>query len=428
MREVVITGIGLVSPIGLEKDEFFSALCEGRSGVVVLEELQHTSLASRMGARVGDFEAKKHVTPRKNIKVMSRDIQMGYVAANKAWIDAEIPDGTIDPERLGVTFGADLIAVELAELEPAYRACMALEKFDYPKWGTRITEEMFPLWMLKYLPNMPACHIAIGRDARGPNDSVTVEGTSGLTALTEAVRVIQRGQADAMITGCTSSRIHPQVWAKEKMFPMSRRLDDPAGACRPFDADRDGIVHGEGAGAVILEERSYAEARGANIIAAIRGFASAFEARLPGQPPRKGAICRAIQGVLTDARMSPKEIGHVKADGLGTVDDDRVEAEAIAETLGQVPVTAPKSCLGNLGAGAGIIELAASLIGLERGLVPPTRNYHTPDPACPINVVRDAPLEGTPPTALVLNQSWMGHCVAVIVSYPNRGEEFRHGG
>ena len=416
MRQVVITGIGLVTPIGLEKDEFFSALCDGRSGVGVLEELQSTSLVSRIGARVGDFQAKKHVKPRKNIKVMSRDIQMGFVAADKAWIDADVPDGAIDPERLGVIFGADLIAVDLKELEPAYRACMALEKFDYPKWGTTITDEMFPLWMLKYLPNMPACHIGIGRDARGPNDSVTVEGTSGLAALSEAVRVIERGQADAMITGCTSSRIHPQVWAKEGAYDLSSCINDPEGACKPFDANRDGSVHGEGAGAVILEERSHAEARGATIVATIRGFASAFQARMPGKPPQKNAVRNAIRAVLADANMSPDEIGHVNTNGLGTIDDDRVEAEAIAETLGQVPVTAPKSCIGNLGAGAGTVELAASLLGLEKGLVPPTRNYQTPDPACPVNVVRDAPLDGTPTNALVLSQSRMGHCVAVIVS------------
>ncbi len=418
MREVVITGIGLVTPVGFEREEFFSALCQGRSGVHVLEELQGTSLASRIGARVGDFRAKDYVKPRKNIKVMSRDIQMGFVAADKAWTDAGIVDGSLDPDRVGVIFGADLIAVELAELEPAYRACMALETFEYPKWGTRITEEMFPLWMLKYLPNMPACHIAIGRDARGPNDSVTVEGTSGLTALAEAARVIERGQTDAMISGCTSSRIHPQVWAKEEAYDLSRRINDPAGACRPFDADRDGTVHGEGAAAVILEERSLAEARGARILATVRGLSSTFSARFPGQRPSKDVVRRAIQGVLADARMSPAEIGHVNADGLGTVDDDRVEAEAIAETLGQVPVTAPKSLFGNLGAGAGTVELAASLLALEKGLVPPTRNYQTPDPACPINVVHGEPLEGTAPSALVLSRSRMGHCVAVIVCRP----------
>ena len=416
MREVVITGIGLVTPVGHETDEFFSALCEGRSGVGEIEELQGTSLASRIGARAGDFEAKKHVKPRKNIKVMSRDIQMGFVAADKAWIDAGIAEGAVDPERLGVVFGADLIAVDLAELEPAYRACMALEKFEYPKWGSQITEEMFPLWMLKYLPNMPACHIGIGRDARGPNDSVTVGGTSGLTALCEGVRVIERGGADVMITGATHSRIHPQVWASENTFELSHRLDDPAGACRPFDAERDGMVHGEGAGAVILEERGHAEARGAKILGTIGGFASSFQARFFVQAPSKEPVCQAIRAVLADAGMTAADIGHVNADGLGTVEDDRVEAEAIAETLGQVPVTAPKSCIGNLGAGAGTVELAASLLGLEKGLVPPTRNYRTPDPACPIQVVHGEPLEGTPPTALVLSRSRMGHCVAVIVS------------
>lgn len=416
MREVVITGIGLVSPIGLEKDEFFDALCRGCSGVGILEELRETSLRSRIGARVGDFRAKDHVKPRKNIKVMSRDIQMGFVAADKAWIDSGIADGMVDPERLGVVFGADLIAVDLPEMEPTYRGCMPGGTFDRPLWGVRAMGDMFPLWMLKYLPNMPACHVGIGRDARGPNDSVTVERASGLTALVEAVRAIERGVADAMIAGCTSSRIHPQVWAKERAYALSQRVDDPAGACRPFDADRDGMVHGEGAGAVVLEERAHAEARGANVLAIVRGMACTFEARLPGQPPRGEAIRRALAAALDNARMSPEQVGHVNADGMGTRDDDQAEARAIREVLGSVPVTAPKSNFGNLGAGAGLVELAASVLGLQKGLVPPTRNYETPDPDCPVNVVHGAPLPGTSSSALVLNQSQMGHSVAVILA------------
>ncbi|MGI6414570.1 MAG: beta-ketoacyl-[acyl-carrier-protein] synthase family protein [Thermoguttaceae bacterium] len=416
MREVVITGLGLVSPIGIEKADYFRALCEGRSGVGVLDELRDTALASRIGARVGEFNAKEHVKPRKNIKVMSHDIQMGFVAADKAWIDSGATDGAIDPERLGVVFGADLIAVDLVELERAYRRCAPEGVFDRTLWGPTAMGEMFPLWMLKYLPNMPACHVGIGRDGRGPNNSVTVERASGLTALAEAVRVIQRGQADAMIAGCTSSRIHPQVWAKEDAYPLSRRVDDPAGACRPFDADRDGTVHGEGAAAVVLEERTLAERRGVLPLATVCGMAATYQARLPGQPPRPEAICRAIRGALADARMTPERIGHVNADGMGTVDDDQAEAAAIREVLGDVPVTAPKGNFGNLGAGAGLVELAASLLGLQNGVVPPTRNYQTPDPKCPVNVVRDRPLKGALATALVLNQSRMGHSVAVILS------------
>ena len=295
---------------------------------------------------------------------------------------------------------------------------MALETFEYPKWGTRITEEMFPLWMLKYLPNMPACHIAIGRDARGPNDSVTVEGTSGLTALAEAARVIERGQADVMITGCTSSRVHPQVWAKEEAYHLSHRINDPAGACRPFDADRDGTVHGEGAGAVIIEERSLAEARGARILATVRGFSSTFFARFPGQPPSKDVVRRAIQAVLADARMSPAEIGHVNADGLGTVDDDRVEAEAIAETLGPGAGNRPEELLrqprrwGRNRRTGRQPDRPGERTGSPHAKLPDTR----PRLSSQRRPWRTARRHSS--SALVLSRSRMGHCVAVIVCRP----------
>ena len=179
MREVVITGLGLVSPIGVENADFFRALCEGRSDIGVLDELRETPLASRIGARVGEFNAKEHVKPRKNIKVMSHDIQMGFVAADRAWIDSGARDGAIDPERLGVVFGADLIAVDLVELERAYRRCRRV--FRRSALGPAAMDEMFPLWMLKYFPT---CRPATWDRARqAANNSVTVERASGLTAL-----------------------------------------------------------------------------------------------------------------------------------------------------------------------------------------------------------------------------------------------------
>ncbi len=416
-REVLITGIGVISPIGIDTEEFWASLAEGRSGVGPLDEIAGSGLPCPIGGRVGDFEPKKYVKPRKNIKIMSRDIQMGFVAADKAWTDAAIEPDTVDPERLGVLFGADLIAVELTELVDAYRGCLDGGKFDFDRWGEVAMTQMFPLWMLKYLPNMPACHVGIGRDARGPNDSLTLKEVSSLSAVIEAVRVIERGQADAMIVGGASSRVHPTVWARHRSDQMTARIDDPTAACRPFDAARDGMVHGEGAAAFVLESREHAEARGAKILARIAGFASTFEPRRHNEQDLTGdGIRRAIRASLQDADMEPADIGHVNAEGRSTLHDDRIEAEAIRDTLGDVPVTAPKSFFGNLSGGTGAVEMVASLLGLQRDLVPATLNYGQPDPQCPVNVVHGQPLAGTQPTALILNHCQAGRSTAVVIT------------
>ena len=415
-REVVITGVGVISPIGIDTGQFWDSLAHGRSGVGPLEELVGSGLPCPIGGRVPEFQPKKYVKPRKNIKVMSRDIQMGFVAADMAWTAAGVKPEAIDPERLGVVFGADLIAVELDGLLDVYRKCIDGGKFDFASWGGAAMAEMFPLWMLKYLPNMPACHVGIGRDARGPNDSLTLREVSSLAAITEAVRVIQRGQADAMIAGGTSSRIHPSVLARDDLDNMTSRIDDPAAACRPFDAGRDGMVHGEGAAAFVLETRQQAQARGAKILARIAGFANTFEPRQNDRPATGDGIRRAILASLQDARMEPAEIGHVNAEGRSMRLDDRIEAEAIRHTLGDVPVTAPKSFFGNLSGGTGAVEMAASILGLERGLVPPTLNYEQPDPQCPVNVVHGQPLPDTQPTALILNHCRAGRSVALVVA------------
>lgn len=381
-----------------------------------MEEIVGSGLPSPIGGRVPDFQPKKFVKPRKNIKVMSRDIQMGFVAADMAWSAAGLEPDAVDPERLGVAFGADLIAIELNELIDVYRKCMDGGKFDFDVWGEKAMAEMFPLWMLKYLPNMSACHVGIGRDARGPNNSLTLKEVSSLSAIAEAARVIERGQADAMIAGGTGSRIRPTVWARHKGDDMTARIDDPAAACRPFDAGRDGMVHGEGAAAFVLESRRQAEARGAKILARIAGFANTFEPCSNDQPPTGDGIRRAIRTAIQNARMEPAEIGHVNAEGRSTLADDRIEAEAIRDTLGDVPVTAPKSFFGNMSGGTGAVEMAASILGLQRGLVPPTLNYEQPDAQCPVNVVHGQPLPGTQPTALILNHCRAGRSVAMVVS------------
>ena len=418
-REVVITGIGVVSPIGIGIEQFWTSLCEGRSGVRPLRLLEGNDSSYGFGADVRNLNAKQFVRPRKSLKVMSRDIQLGVVAADLACTEAEFDSHPVDPERLGIVFGADMIMCDLDGLVDAYRGCMVDGKFDFSLWGQRALAEMFPLWMLKYLPNMAACHIGIAQDARGPTNSLTLAEVSSVSAVAEATRVIERGQADAMIAGGTSSRIHPTFWARRHIYQPSQRGDDPAAACRPFDADRDGMVHGEGAGAFILESRRHAEARGVKILARIGGFANTFEPRRRGQLLEGRAIRSSIRGALRNAGLRPDEIGHVNAHGLSTPLDDELEAQAIRDTLGDVPVTAPKSFFGNLAAGTGAVEMALSVLAFQKGLVPHTLNYQRPDPNCPINVIHGAPIEVSRPTALVLNQAHVGQSIAMVLTAPD---------
>jgi 3-oxoacyl-[acyl-carrier-protein] synthase II len=418
-REAVITGIGVVSPIGIGKEPFWQALSLGHSGVRRVGVFEQCERPAPIGAEVCDFDPKQYVRPRKSLKVMSRDIQLAFAAADMAYADSGLRDKPLDPERVGVVFGAEMIACELPELAMAYRPCIQDGKFDRRLWASKAMPELYPLWMLKYLPNMPACHIGIACDLRGPNNSLIQGEISSLSALAEAVRVIQRGQADAIVAGGVCSRVHPMIWVRYQAMQYSQRGDDPAAACRPFDAQRDGMINGEGAGSLILESREGAEARGAKIYARVLGFAATFEPHRQGQPLRGTAIRSAIRQVLDSTGIAPREIAYVNAHGMSTTLDDQIEAQAIRDALGDVPVTAPKSYFGNLGAAGGVVELAASVLAFEKGCVPPTLNYQYPDPACPVNVIHGQPATQTGPIVLKLSHSVCGQAVALLLAAPN---------
>lgn len=417
VREAVITGLGVVSPIGIGREPFWNSLRDRRCGIRRVDLFDTTGTGLPFGGQIPNFDAKDFVKPRKSLKVMSRDIQLGVVAASLAMGDSGL-EAAVAPERLGVEFGADMIHCEPDDISNAYRRCLVDGQFDFRLWGQRAMEEVYPLWMLKYLPNMPACHIAIAHDARGPNNSHSLGESSSLTAIAEAMRVIERGDADAVIAGGTGARVHSVIWVRSKLLPVTYRADDPAKISRPFDAQREGFVNGEGAAALVIENRRHAEARGAKIWGRLAGYASAFEPPVAGRPPTSRATERAIAGALRSANLTARDIGHVNAHGLSTLADDRAEALAIRERLGDAPVTALKSYFGNLGAGTGAVEMIASVLALEAGEVPVTLNLDVPDPECPVNVVRDEPLRGSAPAALLLNQSSMGQSVAVVITRP----------
>ncbi len=413
--QIAITGVGVVSPLGIGIDAFWTSLCARRSAVGDLGLFHGPGLPLPFGAAVADFDPKQYVRPRKSLKVMSREIQMACAAADLACEQAGHHAMPFGPERMGVLFGSEPIPCELDELVGAFRSCVVDGRFDFRLWGEKALPEFFPLWMLKYLPNMPACHIAIVQDARGPNNTICLGEVSSLLAVAEAIRVIERGNADVIVAGGAGSRIAPALWVRSGVCDYTRRAGDPAAASRPFDAERDGTVAGEGAAAFVLETVRHAEARGATILGRVLGFAGAFEPNRNGQPVVGTAIRAAITGALQNAGMTPDDIGHVSAHGASTRHDDRIEAQAIRATLGDVPVFAPKSYFGNLGPGGGAVEMAASVLALAHRQVPATLNYERPDPECPVNVVTG---EGEPsrrPTALLLNHTPEGQAAAVVL-------------
>ncbi|MFM8291569.1 MAG: beta-ketoacyl-[acyl-carrier-protein] synthase family protein [Planctomycetia bacterium] len=415
-QDIVITGLGVVSPIGIGCGPFWDALAAGTSGIRPVDLFDSSSLRVRFCGQVPDFDAKHYVRPRKSLKVMSREIQMGFAAADLAMADAGLAAGTLAPERFGVVFGSDMIYADLEDLERAYRRAMVDANFSFPAWAEAIHEELHPLWLLKHLPNMTASHVAIAHDARGPNNSIVLGDVSGLLAIAEAASVIRRGWADVMLTGGTGCRLHPTALVARGDALLSHRADDCRRASRPFDRDRDGLVNGEGAGAILLESRAHAERRGGRI----RGRLLAAAARCEPGARRSGvtgsSLRAAIRAACGAAGLEAAAVGHVNAHGVSTIDMDRAEAAAIRAELGDVPVTAPKSSFGHLGAGGGVVELAASVLGLERGLVPPTLNYETPDPDCPVAVVHREPLAGRPATALAVNLCSTGQAAAVAIA------------
>ena len=425
LNEAVITGLGVVSPIGIGKGRVWDSFCTGRSGVGPIRLFDPAGLPVRIAAEVDGFDPKAYVRPRKSLKVMARDAQFGVAASVLAWQDANLGIGAVDPERCAVILGADRICSDLEDCEPCFRACIVDGRFDFSRWATEGMPIAFPLGFLKLLPNMIASHVSIAHDARGPNNTIHQAELSGLLAVVEAARVIQRGMADVVIAGGASSQMNPFDWVRHCVTGvLSASQGDPTAVLRPFDADRDGQVWGEGAAAFIIENRRHAEARAATILARVLGWACTCEpGHRPkvgrGGPPQGTGLRRAISLAVGQARLKPSQLGHVNAQGVSGVVDDQIEARAIHACLPDVPVTAPKSYFGNLGAAGGAMEMAASVLSFAYGLVPPTLNYRRPDPKCPVRVVHGRPLQTPLRTALAVNWTWIGQAVAVVLGGPD---------
>jgi 3-oxoacyl-[acyl-carrier-protein] synthase II len=412
-KRVVITGMGIVSPSGSTSQELWESLIEGRSSVRDITNLPTESsepsspLPVPFGAPALDFIGKlpnfgdvpKSLSKmiRKSLRMMCRQCQMGVAVGQKAILDAGLLPETFDPTRIGASYNSEYMRPEPDDFLTGITDTALTEngELDISDWPIAGMSRMNPLWLLKGLPNMPAAHLAIFNDLRGPNNSLTLREAGLGAALGEAFHIIQAGKADIMIVGASGSRLSPMQYVNAiHTEVIAERGDDPTAACRPFDAGRTGCVLGEGAGAVAIESLENALAREATIHAELLGGTYTASVGTDGIGRRQTALVNALDRLFSQTGKKPNDVGHVNAHGLSTPSCDAEEASAIKQAFAgrstPIPVTAAKSCFGNLGAGSGLVELVASIESLKQNRLFPTKNYETPDLKCPISVVSEA--------------------------------------
>ena len=387
---VVITGLGLVSPLGSELETLWQNIQADKSGISALQALPASALPVQYGCEVKDFtgaiedygqlDAQLKRAIKKNMKVMCREIEMGVAVSQKALVHSGLALGSHNPERVGVLFGCDYILTRPEEYSDGTQNCRDEQgEFHIERWPTAGLPKVNPLWLLKYLPNMPNSHVAIYNDFRGPNNSLTVREASLSLAIAEAADIIQRGWADVMVVGATGTRIHPLRTTHSVLVDkLARNQSDYTTMSRPFDASSDGMVLGEGAGAVVLESAAHAAARGAKVWGRLISTGSSMVGPRDGRDYLQMAVSAALGLALDRAGQELPAQWHVHAHGLSDPAGDASEAKAISEHLSRfgstAPVVAAKSYYGNLGAGSAAVEIALSLLALEHGQLFPIRN------------------------------------------------------
>ncbi|MEZ6317210.1 MAG: beta-ketoacyl synthase N-terminal-like domain-containing protein [Phycisphaerales bacterium] len=399
-RRVVITGLGPVSAVGLGVDAFWSALLEGRSGLRPIESLDPGGFKCRVGGEVRDLSAKDYVPKgyRKQTKVMARDTELAVACAKLAADDAGLvtrgsEEGdagfAISPERTGCQIGAGLIAAETEELSRALVTSLdETGEWDVRKWGTAEGGEggmnnLPPLWMLKYLPNMLACHVTIIHGAEGPSNTILAAEASALLCVGEGARVVERGDADLSFVGGAESKLNQMgILRTDLLGRLADSGDETDGSrvVRPFDAGASGTVLGEGGGIAIIEELGHARARGARVYAEIAGF-GASQSSLDATP-EQSALGAAVRAALRDAEMTADEIDAIVPLGIGVVHSDASEAAGLREVfgarLGSIPMITVSPMTGNAVAGHGGLTLAAGALAVHHQTLPARIHAGTP--------------------------------------------------
>ncbi len=378
-RRAVVTGLGVVSPLGSTLSDYWSALCAGRSGIGAITRFDACAFPVRFAGEVAGFDPAQWMD-RKEIRRSDRYCQYAMAATQQALAHSAIDLQEVDPFRVGVIIGSGIGGLETFEVQHA-------------RLQARGPGGAGPLAIPMMIANMASGQVAIRIGARGINYAPVSACSSGAHAVGEGLRAIRRGDCDLVVAGGAEAAVTPFSMASfAKMGALSRRNDEPERASRPFDAERDGFVLGEGAGVLLIEEHAHARERGARIFAELAGYGATADAYHITMPHPDGvAAARAMELALADAALDPGEVGHVNAHGTSTPLNDKTETAALRTVFGdhaeRLLVSSNKSMTGHLLGAAGGLESVATVLSLQHGLVPPTLNYQNPDPDCDLDYV-----------------------------------------
>ncbi|MBX3433586.1 MAG: beta-ketoacyl-[acyl-carrier-protein] synthase family protein [Pirellulales bacterium] len=421
-RRVVVTGIGCVTPLGHSPEELWRNLMACKSGVGITTVMDSGSYPTKIAAEVKDWSIASVGEDPAVWDQRSRHTRFAAGAAKQAVQESGILAG-IDPGRFGVYLGAGEGQQDFLRFGRMMTAATSPDgTFSLAKFVAAGIDILEPTAELQQEPNMPSGYLAGMFGAEGPNANCLTACAASSQAVGEATEIIRRGEADVMLSGGAHSMIHPfGVTGFNLLTALSTRNDEPERASRPFDLHRDGFVLGEGAAMVILEEYERAKARGAHIYGEIAGYGTTADAfRITDTHPEGRGAIACMKMALADAGKGLDEIHYINAHGTSTSVNDRVESLAIRETFGerayQIPVSSTKSMTGHLIAAAGATELIICLLAMREGVVPPTINYETPDPACDLDYVPNKPREHKVTTALSNSFGFGGQNITLVAT------------
>jgi beta-ketoacyl-acyl-carrier-protein synthase II len=407
-RRVVVTGMGIISPLGSDLEDFWKRLLAGESGIGPVTRFDIKEYDTRFAGEVKDFRAESYMD-RKDARRADLFVQYAIAASGMAVAQAKMANGNVDPTRYGVVIGSGIGGI--ATFEDQHRNLME-------KGPSRVSPFFIPMM----ISDMASGMVSIQLGAKGPNYCTVSACSSGAHAVGDAYRIIQRGEADVMVTGGSEAPITPVAFAGFcSMKAMSTRNDDPTRASRPFDSERDGFVMGEGAGILVLEDYEHAKKRGATALAEIVGYGATGDAyHMTAPAPEGEGAARAMRAAVCDSGLSLESFGYMNAHGTSTPLNDKSETQAIKSVFGEyakkLAISSTKSMTGHLLGAAGGLETIICVLALMRQTVPPTINYEHPDPDCDLDYVPNTARPVELQSALSNSLGFGGHNVTLALS------------
>lgn len=406
-RRIVVTGIGCLTPIGIGKEEFWSSLLAGKSGVDYITKFDTTDYPTKIAAEVKDFNPEDYID-KKEMKKMDRFTQFAVAASKMAMEDAGLNSESLEAERFGVVLGTGIGGIGTFEEQ-------------YQRLLEKGPKRVSPFFIPMLISNIGSGYVSMILGAKGPNTTVVTACASSTNAIGEAFKIIERGAAEVMVTGGMEASITSlSIAGFSTMKAMSTNNEDPQGASRPFDLNRDGFVMGEGSGILVLEELDHALKRGATIYAEMVGYGMSADAyHITAPSPEGEGAARSMLEALGDAGIVPEDIDYINAHGTSTPYNDQFETMAIKRVFQdhayQLCVSSTKSMTGHLLGAAGSIEAIACIMAIDRGMIPPTINLKDPDPDCDLDYVPNTPREREVNYALSNSLGFGGHNATIIL-------------